>query len=111
MQNRPITSLDRKQPFKISRRNRLEDLDNVKRFINSDEFKILPAGVREKLTSFYNRKKLEVSSLRDLDPQYLRHSNNPMFEGKISNRSLGIIPNFNKLSNLILAQLSLIHIS
>jgi TP901 family phage tail tape measure protein len=102
MKNRPITSLDRKQPFKISRRNRLEDLDNVKRFVNSDEFKMLDKNLQSKLLLYYNKRKSEIASLKDLDPQYLRHSSDPMYQGKIANRSSGFVPNFSKLANLIL---------
>jgi len=94
LKTRPVTSIDRKQPFKISKRNRIQDLDNIKRFTNSSEFKNLPKELQEKLILFYNNKKANVSSLKNMDPEYLRHSANPSFKGKISNYGNGFLPNF-----------------
>jgi len=94
MQSRPLVSTDRKQVFKISRRHRLEDLDNIKRFLNSKQFRVLPEETKNKLTYYYNKQKAKNSSIKDLDNEYLRHSASPNYRGKIRNFGNGFMPNF-----------------
>jgi hypothetical protein len=55
---------------------------------------MLDKNLQSKLLLYYNKRKSEIASLKDLDPQYLRYSSDPMYQGKIANYGNGFMPNF-----------------
>jgi hypothetical protein len=92
IKGRGITSLDGKKMFNIPKsRGRKEALAEIKQYINSDIFKMLPPQIKTKVEKYYQKQSKDFR-----DSEYLRHSKNPNFEGVIKNYADGYISNFSK---------------
>jgi TP901 family phage tail tape measure protein len=91
MQSKMLESLDSRKMFKISRRKREETLGNIKQYLNSDIFKMLPQEIKNKVNNYY-KKQTKTSG----DNEYLRHSKNPSFTGRINNYAGGFVSNFSQ---------------
>lgn len=91
IKSKMLESLDSRKIFKISRRRREETLGNIKQYLNSDIFKMLPQEIKNKVNNYYKKQTKSFG-----DNEYLRYSKNPSFTGRINNYAGGFVSNFSQ---------------